>query len=47
MDWREELDDKANLSTWNFFYLERFKDFLEHIEFERKPGKSSPNPLAS
>ena len=47
MDWREELDDKANLSTWNFFYLERFKDFLEQIEFERKPGKPSPNPLAN
>lgn len=48
MDWREELDDKANLATWNFFCLERFKDFLEQIKFERNPRKSgSLNPRLS
>lgn len=36
MDWRSELDDKPNLSPWNFFYLEKFKEFLGQITFERK-----------
>lgn len=43
MDWRSELDDKANLSTWNFFYLEKFKEFLGQITFERKPTLKQKN----
>ena len=33
MDWRTELDDKKNLSIWNFFLPRKLSEFLEMLWF--------------